>query len=89
MQASRHKALQRCQDLQRITYAQGADRPAQVAPAIHFVSGHAPGTDPALVRWLQQRPGQIRLGRELQLLSGQRNARFRSGAAVDGLWRSA
>jgi len=52
---------------QHVPHAQDADRPAQVTPAIHFVSGHAGGPDPALERALQQRHGQLRLGREHHL----------------------
>ena len=55
-------------DGQHVPHAQGADRPAQVTPAIHFISGHEGGADPALARSLQQRPGQLWLGGEHHLL---------------------
>ena len=60
-------------DGQHVSHAQGADRPAQVTPAVHFVAGHEGGADPALVRAGQQFPGQLRLGREHHLpgYSGQ------------------
>ena len=54
-------------DGQDVPHAQGAERPAQAAPAVHFVSGHEGGADAALVRSLQQRPGQFGLGREHHL----------------------
>ena len=55
-------------DGQHVSHAQGADRPAQVTPAVDFVAGHEGSADPALVRSLQQRPGQLRLSREHHLL---------------------
>ena len=64
MQASRHTALQRCQDLQWITWPESRPPPAwRAGDLLYFVSGHEGSADPALVRSLQQRPGQLWLGR--------------------------
>jgi hypothetical protein len=69
-------------DGQHVPHAQGADRPAQVTPAIHFISGHEGGADPALAGTLQQRPGQLGLGRKHHLPghSGQLPVLFVGGA---------
>jgi hypothetical protein len=55
-------------DCQHVPHAQGADRPAQIEPAVDFIPGHEGGADPALVCSLQQRPGQLWFGREHHLL---------------------
>jgi hypothetical protein len=58
-------------DGQHVSHARGANRPAQVTPAVDLVSGHEGGTDPALVRAGQQFPASSRCSSSAAHASGR------------------
>ena len=69
-------------DCQHVPHVQGADRPAQVTPAVQVVFGYEGNTDPGLVRSLQQRPGQLRLTRLDHACAGRSFAQHRDTAII-------
>jgi len=78
-------------DRQHIAHAELADAAAQLAAAIHFVSGREGGTDPGRVRAFQQLTGQLRLGGERHLLrdAGQLAVFLIVGAPLGQVQRAA